>query len=302
MWKRKNTTNWVACDETPLLSRATAYACHVLGVVGVAIGAGFIDFHRLNENRSVIGIIIVLFSAGVSLGPHMLLDRRNAMYERRRADHITHFNDNLEGILAPLLKFSFSKKDHIDADAFIEEVLGAGVNLFFERGIRLCVYRLENSEETLEGKAPVVFLQLVASRGRQDIPRLNFTPGTEAADHAIAIASGHVVRAFDAIDNDDPRFDRREGSVWSSYMQFPLRVKSKSVGSLMVDSREPIRWTQEHQAIGQTIATLLSRALEALPQATMDLTAALEILNPYLNGLPNPRYYHGKPRKDENDG
>lgn len=286
MWRGRSivppTETWEEFIGKPDRLRFTAYVGQVLGIIFGALGALVVDVNALLTSRSVLGLFLIMLSAVCSVGVQVWVDGHARNLEKHRNKHITNFNDHLDGIIIPLLDLASSDGSKRAAEIFTNAVLGAGVHLFPEDGLRLCLYRLEENrdvppDENIEG--PTHYLQLIGSRGRLDRPRRFFSPGDKACDNAIEIALGHVSRPFSSVEEDDDRFARHEGSVWRSYMEFPLIGKRRNLGALMVDSREVVVWTQEHQAIGQTIATLLSHGLDLLPDAARDVNPELTSLH-----------------------
>ncbi|WP_073713645.1 hypothetical protein [Boudabousia liubingyangii] len=241
------------------------------------------------------GLAIVVFAAIASVWTQYHTDKTNLEYEKRRSAHITNFNDHLDGIIKPLLALASSDRSQQAAETFVDAVLGAGANLFPEQGLRLCLYALETPEG--EGGERARYLQLLDHRGRQDQPRPTFEPGTPHGDHAIKNAQQNASAPFCFVEND-PRFDRRPGAVWACYMQFPLYGprRQRNLGSLMVDSRDFVAWNQEHQAIGQTIATLLAHGLDLLADAANDVEPELASLESVeeLQGVLESRLVSGK--------
>ncbi|WP_166984792.1 hypothetical protein [Canibacter zhoujuaniae] len=272
------------------LLRYAVYCVQVIAIIFGALGTLLVDVAAVFTSRSVLGLILITISAITAVGFQVWVDGRTRELEKRRNKHITNFNDHLDGIITPLLNLASSDGGMKTAEIFTDAVLAAGVHLFPEDGLRLCLYRLEDISdvppgENLEGSDH--YLQLIGSRGRLDVPRRYFIPGEKASNHAIEIALGHSSRPFSLVPEDDDRFSRYEGSVWCSYMEFPLIGKHRNLGALMVDSRERVLWTQEHQAIGQTVATLLSHGLDLLPSAARDVVPELTSLQGVEGILPS---------------
>lgn len=263
------------------LLRYAAYCVQVVAIIFGALGALLVDVTAVFTSRSLLGLLLITISAIAAVGFQVWVDGRARELEKRRNKHITNFNDHLDGIIKPLLNLASSDGSMKAAEIFTDAVLAAGVHLFPEDGLRLCLYRLEGNGDVPPGEnlgKSTHYLQLIGSRGRLDVPRRYFIPGEKASDHAIKIALGHSSRPFSLVPEEDDRFSRDEGSVWCSYMEFPLIGTRKNLGALMVDSRERVLWTQEHQAIGQTVATLLAHGLDLLPGAARDVVPELSSL------------------------
>lgn len=288
MWRGRptvpSTETWEEFKGKSDRLRLGVYIVQVVGIIFGALGALMVNVNAFLTPRSLLGLALIVFSAVCSVGFQTWVDWRARNLEKHRNKHITNFNDHLDGIIIPLLDLASSDESKQAAEIFTDAVLGAGVHLFPENGIRLCLYRLEENRDVPPDEnndsieEPTHYLQLIGSRGRLDKPRRAFIPGNKASDHAIEIALGHVSRPFSSVEADDDRFARQEGSVWRSYMEFPLIGQRRNLGALMVDSREHVVWTQEHQAIGQTVATLLSHGLDLLPYAARDVKPELASL------------------------
>ncbi|MDO4258093.1 MAG: hypothetical protein Q4C87_01080 [Actinomycetaceae bacterium] len=273
----------------------------VAGVIGAQLFRAPL-FPLTMRNVGAIAVISLLAIASATY--EVWREKKNEQIERNRSRHIVKFNDELNGIIDALIKLARSERNEFAARQFIQTVLTAAVRLFPEDGLRICLYSLEvpltdmESEDGQERESSFLpdgqencFLHLVACGGRPDRPRSDFTQKTSWGRHAIEIARGHISRPFTdvpVVDGDGSEFqiDRRAGAVWKSYMQFPVVGQNQQcLGTLMIDSRDRIVWTIEHQAIGSTVARVLAQGLEDLSLGADDPIPESAHLKDSLAGL-----------------
>lgn len=182
--------------------------------------------------------------------------------ELQRSSQVTRFNDSLDFLFRLLVRFSASEKNDQEYKAFKQDLLAFGALLFSADGIRLALYIFDTDDSE---EMPQHMLILDEFAGRGDPPRATFTPKTREGQETITTASGTAPRAIESISESDDRFKKEKNSLWVSFMQFPIRINERPYGTLMVDSRYKIKWGEEHQAIGQTISTLLALGIAQLP-------------------------------------
>lgn len=267
---RDNITDWTPPNQQSKLFTFLFYCGYIIALFASTFAAAFFEKEAFCKN-TLITVVIALSAIG-TVRLQAWQNHHNKKLEEKRHKHLIQFNDQLGAILTPLRKLNTTRRDTEQANFFIEQILQAGVGLFPEEGIRLCLYTLSSNEEAdpteplTDSAESSLYLQLDSAAGRQDRPRFTFKPDSDSGLNTIKIARGHTPRCFSDIGKDNPDIDRQPGSVWKSYMQFPLQGVRRNYGSLMIDCREDIAWTREHQAVGQTIATLVTYGLEARSQ------------------------------------
>lgn len=187
--------------------------------------------------------------------------RHSAEINKSRHQTLENFSDELSPVISSFIELLEAEKGKESSDKFFNSVLRETRGLFTYRGVRLCVYDLEEREIDHDDKnssTDTRFLERKAYAGRHDPPRRSFTPDTEHGKFVIETACG-----FTAIPIDDPSatkhpIDRNANTIWQSSMLVPIHIDQFPRGILMVDTREKVTFTSVDKSIGWTIASMLA--------------------------------------------
>lgn len=217
------------------------------------------------ESNPFLGYSLIAAAAVATLVAQGWRQTQSAKREAIRSKHLKRFNHRFKSVVDPLGELLSSDQSEDDARAFIRSILNSGGNLFVHEDLRLTIYQLDEREFP-EAATPHAMLQLVGCGGRGDAPRSEFLPDTSEGSWAIEAAKGSGAYAIVKVGADDPRFKKLESSSWESFMAFPIRqnLKQNNIGILMVDSQTRTAWTYEDQAVGTTIAQIVSFGLDLL--------------------------------------
>ena len=229
-------------------------------------------------NLAWLSALAWLVGIGVAVSNQVVNKRR----ERKGAGDLTGFNDNLSDVhkaIADLLK---SKRDGAARDAFFGTMVRKANSLFQLDGVRVCVYELEEDQPENKGEDPTIILRLIASGGRSDDPRGEFTRETLHGSAAIDVSLGTSYVSVSDPHNSDHPVQRDPNAEWRSFFAVPLRDKHKPRGLLTIDTRTPTQFRDEDVAIARTIGGLLvlgmSELLEAAVETLPEVTKAMELL------------------------
>lgn len=233
---------------------------------------------------------LLAFCLGVYLNvANQRLRTRHAEQEAtERRKNLVWINDQLAPVIDTLSDFLSGPRGYDDGVIFVKRVLSDARSLIPFDDVRLCVYRLDRTEgqhlvmpnrDGDDGSEVASFvLDLFAFRGRGDHPRLGFDPSDErgrASPHGrkiISVACGHQAWAVDDYGEYGNSVDRKEGSVWKSFLAVPIVHEKDSLGVLMIDTRDKAHFTHQHISVGWTISKFLGIGLAALKEGGVDYT------------------------------
>lgn len=212
--------------------------------------------------------------------------------DAKRGAHLTRFNDELSSVIEVFIELLQSDNDEKAGQRFFQSAVREARRLVSYDGVRICVYQLEDHEneqaeraertdtsdaQSTEVSGPaedakiasdqssrVVLLVRKAYGGRGDPPRPRFTPDTDHGKAVIAVAHGTSTVRIDDPEASPMPTDRNAGAVWSSALLVPLIQDHEPKGILMIDTREPVKFTSEDVSIGWTIATIIALGMGSL--------------------------------------
>ncbi|MCC3292135.1 GAF domain-containing protein [Arthrobacter sp. zg-Y1110] len=253
-----------------------------------------------DPNAEVPGVDWLLLSWGIALLAisfacniaNQLKNRSHAKeVDAKRGAHLTRFNDELSSVIEVFIELLQSDNDEKAGQRFFQSAVREARRLVSYEGVRICVYQLEDHEaEQVEGveatnpsagvpaesseptealtdqsqSSRVVLLMRRAYGGRSDPPRPRFTPDTEHGKAVISVAHGTSTVRIDDPQAPPLPTDRNPGAVWSSALLVPLIQDHVPKGILMIDTREPVKFTSEDVSIGWTIATIIALGMGSL--------------------------------------
>lgn len=212
----------------------------------------------------------LLGAGGVALiicGAILVVWQQRALHKAIQRDNLSvrNYNDALSGLHRAVSNLLTGRSENADRKEFFRAVVSAASHLFPFQGVRVCVYQLEGAEsEADENKLEA--LRYVASGGRHDEPRREMTAATKHGQASIKIAKGTQYRCV-----EDPRssdeVDYPRGTTWESFLQVPLLLEGRSLGLLSIDTREKVRFSDQHVSIAQAAASLIVLGMTELIRA-----------------------------------
>ena len=252
----------------------------------------------------VLGFLGLCLGIGLNIVNQRVRTRDSEIEAAERRQNLVWINDQLAPVIDTLSDFLTSPRSYDDGVVFVKRVLSDARSLIPFDDARLCVYRLDRVEKPhqlrgprepdpvgtgmavdrpsecymtdADGDATDFILDLFAFRGRGDHPRPTFLPSNgkgEVVPHGrriIAVARGYQAWAVDDYVEHPTSVDRKEGSVWKSFLAVPIVHEKASLGVLMIDTRDQIHFTHQHISVGWTISKFLGIGLAALKDGGVD--------------------------------
>lgn len=190
--------------------------------------------------------------------------------EFNRAKNLTAFNDTHAAMSKAISDLVRSRQQAADVGRFFSATVLSAPSLMPTEGFRICIYRIDSSEqENEEGNPKALFkptqiLTRVDYGGRADAPRASFSEETLYGKRLIEVAQG--TSPWVVSDPESTKYrdiiDRKDGSSWRSFIAVPLKFNDVPRGVITIDTRDRITFTQEHISIGWTISDYITLGMD----------------------------------------
>lgn len=237
------------------------------------------------------GVLLILVGISFNIANTRHTKAKLAVLEQKRNAHLTRFNDELASVISVFVELLRSEKDEESSKRFFSSAVRESRHLIGYPGTRVCVYQLELQEVDDSADAPAVdeevwLLVRKAYGGRADPPRLNFTPDTDWGKTVIDIAKGTTAVPIPDPAEKDFHINRNSDAVWCSTLLVPLKYDHENKGILMIDTRDPVDFTNEDISVGWTIASIIALGMGSLVTGGQDTSGGVAELRQALEGLP----------------
>lgn len=241
-----------------------AHACSMLatlfggGVLSPYL-QGLVIGEPLRGGYWLLGAILAVIGVMLTVHASSLQTRREKRLRDDSIGDLEHFIDPLSEAHNAVADLVQTEKGDEDLDRYFKAIASAGAQLFPTEGSRVCIYKLDAAEaEGAEDEPTVRTLTLRDHGGRSDAPRSYFDISTDHGRAFVTAALQTVPTPVDDHRTTAVPIDRKPTTRWHSFMIVPVIHKKKHLGAVSIDSRTPVRHTEEHIAVGTMIAHLVS--------------------------------------------